>query len=185
MKYYQKMLFSLFLGVCFCTTFIEAKSFSQNIALDASGAGVAVWNTKFNTYHSVEAAVISASGAWSSSTTLSTPGQDATFPLIVVDAGGNAVALWSAYDSSLTVNTLQIAMLPFGGSWTAPLVISSPSEDVASTSTGFNPPYSLVMNDTGTIVAVWNAFVGSDLVIRSANFNSNNSIWSFPQTISP
>lgn len=184
MKYYQKVLFSIFLGICFCTTHIEAKSFSQSIALDASGAGVAVWNTKFNTYHSVQAAKISASGVWSLPDTLSIPGQDSTFPLIVVDASGNAVALWSAFDPVMAVNTLQIALLPFGGSWTAPLVISSPSEDVATTSTGFNPPYSLVMNDTGTIVAVWNAFVGSDLVIRSANFNSSNGIWTFPQTVS-
>lgn len=183
MKYYQKVLFAILCGICFCTIHIEAKSFSQSVAIDPTGAGVAVWNTKKDTYNLVEAATVSASGVWSSSTTLSTPGEDTSYPLIIVDASGNAVALWSAKDSK-GVQTLQVAMLPFKGTWTAPLMISTPNEDVASSSSGFNPPYSLVMNDVGTIVAVWSAFLDTDLVIRSANYNSNNGIWSLPETIS-
>ncbi|MBP7074016.1 MAG: hypothetical protein KBA81_01365 [Rhabdochlamydiaceae bacterium] len=183
MKYYQKVLFAILCGVCFCTIGLEAKSFAQSMAIDPSGAGVAVWNTKMNTFNSVQAAAISSSGVWSLPVTLSNPGVDTTFPLVVVDSSGNAIAMWSEFDSVMLVNTLQIAILPFGGSWTSPLMISSPTEDVASFSASDTPPYTLVMNNTGTIVAVWSAFVGADLVIRSANFN--NSLWSFPQTVSP
>jgi hypothetical protein len=181
MNWHKKIFLVIFTMIC-CVN-LEAKSFAQRIVLDSSGAGVAVWNTSYGTYNGVDAAMISATGVWSPSQMLSDTGEDCSPPIITTDSVGNTIVMWSCEDTTLGVRVLEVAMLPAGGSWSSPIMISSPSEDVAMFGDGLtDPAYRLIMNDSGAIVALWNSYIASDLDVRSASYI--NGKWSAPQTVS-
>ncbi|MBS0655712.1 MAG: hypothetical protein JSR46_08040, partial [Verrucomicrobia bacterium] len=65
-------------------------------------------------------------------------------PTVKVDVNGNAVMLWE----EIGINTLiNASTAPFGGSWTAPVLLSDP------TLSSSNP--TLAMDGNGDAVAVW------------------------------
>lgn len=109
----------------------EPGTFAPQVAVNAAGEAVAVWNQ--NTV--IVAATRAGTGTWSAPVPLST---DPSFrpPDVAVDREGDAVAAWSD-------GAAQVATRPRGGTWSAPLVLSAPDEDVGDPRVGTSAAGSL------------------------------------------
>jgi len=115
------------------------------VALDALGNAVVVWQNGTANTHFIQAAVRAAGGAWQAPVTLSAAGRDNVSPQLAVDPQGTAVAVWTRYEvSGSFVNS---AVRPAGAGWQAPVAISAAGHD----------PYltDVAIDAQGTAVAVW------------------------------
>jgi len=170
---------------CFWGLQVEAaKSYSPRGAINrTANVAALVWTTEQSTYRSVMVSIFSA-GSWSAAVTLSAVGEDAIHPIVAVDALGNAIVIWSSFNSVQGVEALNATWLPFGGSWTTPTQISSSSENVIIISASLDvAPYQLFINDAGVAVAGWISEIGNDLLIRTSTFSLGT--WSTPVSLSP
>ncbi|MGH4007808.1 MAG: hypothetical protein ACRDTH_06545 [Pseudonocardiaceae bacterium] len=70
------------------------------VAIDAQGTAVAVWQRSNGTHDIVQGAVHPASWVWSTPITLSAAGQHAQMPQVAIDAQGNAVAVWRRFNGT-------------------------------------------------------------------------------------
>ncbi len=100
---------------------------------------------------------------WSVPTTISSTGVDSTAPLVVIDSGGNATAVW------IEGTTLKSSSLPFGGSWGSLTSLSG--------SGATNP--NIGVDSGGNVTAVW--LEGG--VVKTANLPFGGS-WSSSTSIS-
>ena len=142
------------------------------VAVNASGDAVAVWPRDDGGKTIVEAAERPAGGDWLEPVVLSDPaGEDELGEThVALDAAGNAVAVWSAFDSGSVIRT---ATRPAGGDWSDP-------EDLF-TADGRTPQ--LAMNAAGDAVAVWSGFNGAALVTWAATRPAGGD-WSAPEDLS-
>lgn len=148
-----------------------------NIAVDISGNAVAVWQGYDGSNYIIQSASMPMGGSWSSPTTLSDTGQDAQGPRVGVDHLGNAVSIWSRYDGTNSI--IQASNLTFGGSWTAPVNISTAGGNADS------PKLSMDFSgNAANAIAVWHRFNGSNFIIQSSELPSGGD-WSSPSNISP
>ncbi len=143
------------------------------IAVDPAGNAVAIWVSFNGTINQIQGATLAFGGSWSTPVTISSPGVDAFFPNVSVDAAGNAVAVWTwqAFPNFIT----QSASLPFNGSWTAPVNLSNPAESATQADLEISP--------LGYAVAVWQSNNGSDVVIEAATLQFGGA-WSAFQVLS-
>lgn len=70
------------------------------VAVDANGNAVFVWQRSDGTYLRIQTRVRSSAGTLSSTQTLSAAGQSAEYPQVAVDADGNAVFAWQRWDGA-------------------------------------------------------------------------------------
>lgn len=184
MHCFQKCFFTLAVTICCIGIQLEAKSFAQKIAMDATGAGIVLWNTESGTINKIQASSFTSSGIYGAPVDLSTAGVDCSYPMIVMNSNGDAVALWSEFNSGLGIQVLMAVIRPSGGSWQTATQISSNSENVAVFQNNFmDQAYRVVINDLGVVIATWTSTVSGSLVVRSSRFASGS--WSAPVTISP
>lgn len=136
--------------MCLGSIQVFAQSWNtRQTATDHAGHTVAVWGTIKNSLHVIEAATLQKEGKWSEPVIISTLETDASYPSLVVEPlSGNAVAVWIETDSNSENCYLKGSMLPFGGIWTSPQLISPPTQNI-----GFK--YSLTMNEENVITAIW------------------------------
>ena len=104
---------------------------------------------------------------------LSDPGADAVIPDIAVDAKGNVTVVWAqTKDSSWTVQAVE---RPAGGSWSAPVALSTPAGQVAS------PQLAIAGTN---VVAVWQRYDGKNLIAQAADRDPKTNAWSPPVSLS-
>ena len=184
MKMSQKCFVLLLASLCFVGMNLEGTPLAQKIVIDETGAGIAVWSNNMGTYHETQAATINSSGVWSSPVTLSSAGVDCSYPIVVMNEYGDAVCLWSEFNTGLGLNILKAAIRPSGSSWQASTQISLNTEDVAVYQNNFtDAAYRMVINDLGVVIATWISTVSGSLVVRSSRYADGS--WSAPVTISP
>ena len=94
-----------------------------DIAVDSTGNAVACWQGFDGSNYIIQSAVQPKGGSWSTLVTLSASGENAQDAEVDVDQKGNAVAIWSRYDGLNAI--IQSSQLPYGGSWSTPINISS------------------------------------------------------------
>jgi hypothetical protein len=142
------------------------------VAVNAHGDAVAVWPRNDGSKNIVEIAERPAGGDWSDPVVISDPAgeEEPTQVHVALDTAGNAVAVWSAFDSTSVIRT---AVRPAGGEWSDP-------EDLF-TEGGHTPQ--LAMNAAGDAVAVWNGFNGTDFVTWGATRPAGGD-WSAPEDLS-
>jgi hypothetical protein len=76
-------------------------AFNPQVAFDAQGNAIAVWEHSNGTNEIVQAAVRPAvSGTWQTPTDLSAVGQNAERPQVAFDPYGNALAVWQRYNAT-------------------------------------------------------------------------------------
>jgi hypothetical protein len=138
------------------------------VAVDAAGNAIAVWPRNDGGKNIVEVAERPAGGEWSEPVVVSDPTgeEEPTNAHIGLDSAGNAVAVWSTFDSGFVIRT---ATRPAGSEWSDP-------EDLSPV-TGHTPQ--LAMNAAGDAVAVWNGFNGTDYVTWAATRPAGGD-WSAP-----
>ena len=121
------------------------------LAIDAQGNAVAVWQRYNGTSLVVQAAERPAGGAWRAPVDISgisASGGDSRNPRVVVDPSGTALAVWVRRNPLTGGYQLQSAERPAGGTWQAPIGASSVDEASAL-------PLDVAIDARGTALAVW------------------------------
>jgi len=122
-------------------------AWTPQVAIDSEGDAVAVWTLENGGKGIVQSASRPAGGAWSAPVTLSATAQRLTNPQVAVDPKGDAVAVWSLFDSPNGF-TVKSAQRLAGGAWSAPVSLPAAGD--------FSDPHArLSIDSQGDAVAVW------------------------------
>ena len=113
------------------------------IASDADGDAVAVWETAVGLNHRIKARTISAAGALGSISNLSADGQYAAFPQIAGDAEGDAVAAW---ERDLPSSRIQARTISAAG-------VLGPKQTLSAPGQLLDGPQVAIDADGGAVVA--------------------------------
>lgn len=158
------------------TTISTTLSDQPDISVDKNGNAVAIWQGFDGSNYIIEASSRPNGGSWTVPVSVSEAGENAQAPLVCMDALGNAIAVWNRFDG--TYSRVQTAQLPLGGSWSAPINISSSGANANNATLGMD-----AFGTVGNAVAVWHRFNGSNFVIQGATLPSGGS-WSAPTDVS-
>ena len=110
-------------------------------------------------------------------TNLSVAGQDANYPHVAVDASGNAISVWTRPFGASSSLVVQASSKPKGGSWSAPVNLSS----IASGQAAVSPQ--IAFDPSGNAIAIWSQFDGFDQRVQSSKLTPGGS-WSPPVNLS-
>ncbi len=143
------------------------------LAIDAAGEAVAVWERRAHGSSVIQAASRPPGGTWSAPAVLSRKGQEVGEPEIAVDAAGRAVAVWQrSFRGDVIVDSASRAP---GGAWSRPVDISEKGGRAMVSQVAVDPD--------GTAIAVWQRFDGRNTVVQGASQPSAGA-WSRPVNLS-
>jgi PKD domain len=145
----------------------EQDWFSPQVAIDAAGTAIAVWQRQVAGGDVIRAAVRPGGGEWSAPDDLSIAGVDAGSPTVAMNATGAAVAAWGVFGGGI-----QAAVRPAGGDWSEP-------EDVSAV--GGEP--ALAVDSSGSAFAIWHGPGSTDQILRVAGRPLGGD-WSEPDDLS-
>jgi hypothetical protein len=128
------------------------------VAFDASGNALVVWERSNGTNEVVQSAFRPAGGAFAASVDLSTSGQNASDPQVAFDASGNALAVWE--HPAGTGDLVQAAFRPAGGAFAASVDVSASGGNAFGPQVAFDP--------SGNALAVWRRFNGTKNIVQAA-----------------
>lgn len=151
----------------------EAVEELPQIAVDATGDAVAVWEHETPGHEVVEWASRPAGGTWSAAAPISHAGEAATEPRLAVNAAGDAAAVWTDVGAEETVAAVS---RPAGGAWSAPTVVTAAGEEGALPKVG--------LDAAGDATVIWERIDAAHFVIREAD-RAAAGPWSTPRRLSP
>jgi hypothetical protein len=135
---------------------------AAQVAVDAQGDTVAVWQRANGTDYIVQGAVRAAGGAWQAPVDLSAAGPSTSGPQVAFDAQGNAVAVWTRFNGANFI--VQGAVRAATGAWQAPVDLSA---------AGRNADFAQVAFDAqGNAVAVWQRYDGAEWIAQGAGYDA-------------
>ena len=146
------------------------------VAVDPHGNTTAVWDLFAGTSNVVQAATRPVGGSWQTQVDLSA-GFTSSYPAqpeVAVDAQGDATAVWDLYDGSSYIT--QAAARPAGGSWQAPVVLSSTGSHLQSFP-------EVAVDPNGDATAVWSLDDGGSFTVQ-ATVRSVGGSWQTPVDLS-
>ena len=150
-------------------------TFDAEVAIDARGDAVAVWHGSDGTNDIVQAAARPAGGVWQAPIDLSAGGHDAFNPQVVLDAQGDAVAVWQRSNGSNSI--VQGAVRPAAtGVWQAAVDLS------AAGGNALNPQ--IAVDARGDAVVDWQRFDGTNFIAQAAERLAASSVWQAPVDLS-
>jgi len=144
--------------------------YGLQIAVDPLGTETAVWGRRLGRFPVVQSASRPAGGIWSPPVTLSAAGAGSA---VVVDADGEATAVWLLEREEGWRSVVQSASRPAGGAWSAPVNLSSVRRAARSPQVALDPE--------GGATAVWEEEYTD--AVQSASRPAGGS-WSAPVTLS-
>lgn len=144
-------------------TYLHYSNYDTDLALDAQGNAVAVWDGLGLSRTIVEAASLPRGGSWSGPANVSGEAYTNRFGRVAVDAVGNAIAVWQRTtqppppppaplpgaelpDEGLEY-VAQAAVRPAGGNWQPPQDVSPPGVTATDISVAMDP--------AGNGIAIW------------------------------
>jgi hypothetical protein len=154
-------------------------AFAPQLAVNDAGTAVAVWLASppldnADPYQ-VESATRPAGGTWSAVTTASPSVPQTWGPGVVLDAAGNATAIWTT-EMTPTTERLYAATRPAGGAWASPTRIEPSDWNNLSQS-------SMATDASGNVTVSW---VGQDTTgqrnVRTATLAAGGA-WGAPTTL--
>jgi PKD domain len=146
-----------------------------DVAMDAQGNAVAVWQQRDVT-QMIQAAVRPAgSETWQAPVGLSAVGENASIPQVAVDPQGDAVVVWTGSNGG---NRIVEATTRGGVSsmWQAPVALSSSSDEASEPEVAIDPQ--------GNAVAVWQTSTGTNEIIDAAFMSAGSGVWQSPVAVS-
>ena len=148
-------------------------SFPQ-VALNAQGDAVAVWNGEIGLNVVVQAAVRMAGGTWQAPIDISAPSTLDQDPRVAVDAQGNAVAVWRRYNANEYI--VQSAARPENGRWRAPVNLSAAGHSAGGAQVAVDPQ--------GNAVAIWQRFKSRNVIAVQSAVRPVGGSWQAPVELS-
>jgi PKD domain len=124
----------------------------------------------------VRAAYKPAGGEWQAPVDVSTPGEEAQFPRVALDADGDALVLWGGSTGELGAHAVvQAAYRPAGGSWEAPTDISEDGGNAF--------PSDVAFDADGNAAVVWTRSNVTHSIVQAAYKPAGQS-WEAPTDLS-
>ncbi|HEU4945286.1 MAG TPA: PKD domain-containing protein [Solirubrobacterales bacterium] len=149
----------------------------SQVTIDAAGNAIAVWITgKSASGFVVRSAVRPPGGEWSKPEDVSDSISEAVTPRLAVDAAGEAVAIWTAFDSGDRI--VQGAVRSAGGEWSEPDDLSAAGQDV----TPLEDP-DVAIDAAGNAIAVWK-LEASNYIVQAAARAAGQEDWAAPDDLS-
>ncbi len=153
-----------------------ANAEAPELAMDYIGSvgnAVLVWHRYNGSNFIVQGSQLESGGSWSTPDNLSASGQDAFIPEVAVDSNGNAITIFSRYNTS-EFTSCTVSLL-HGQNWSSSSTLSNPSQPANGPQVALDP--------SGNAVAVWSEFNGTNYVIKTSNLPYGSS-WSTVQSLS-
>jgi hypothetical protein len=145
------------------------------VAVDGSGAAVAVWARSNGSETIIQASSRPAGGAWTQAVDLSAPGRNSKQPAVAIDPAGNAVAVWARTNGAHWV--IQASSRTPAGAWTA-------ARDISDSEGSAKEPQ-IVLDAGAGAIAVWSRSDGFDYIVQSAVLAPEpGSSWAEPVDLS-
>ena len=123
------------------------------IAMDASGNAMAVWQQFDGTHFDIWANRYTASTGWGTATLVETSKGSASLPQIALDASGNAMAVWQQSDG-IQVNIWANRYNASTSAWGTPVLVEADN-------VGNAREPQIAMDANGNAIAVWSQFDGA------------------------
>jgi hypothetical protein len=142
---------------------------APRVAINARGDAVAVWASVGLTGWTVQGAYRPAGDAWQASVPPEAPQAGTAATDVVIDADGQAVAVWAATSGSGW--RVQSSTRNVDGTWTKVTAVSGLD------ATGSISPQ-LALEGTGDVLAVWSRTIGTKTVVESATLDHAKRAWS-------
>ena len=129
------------------------------VAINANGDGMAVWSEFDGTRNNIWANRYLATTGWSTATLVESDAGDAGLPQVVVDANGNATAVWQQRDTNGRNNIVANRFL-VGTGWGTPTTI-----ETNGPSAGDDQLPRIAIDAAGNVMVVWelNAFSSTSI----------------------
>lgn len=141
------------------------------IAFDASGNALAVWDQFDGTRKSIYANRYTAGSGWGVATILETDDTgDALDPQLAFDANGNALAVWYQYDG--THNNVYSNRYTAGKGWGVAVLVSNTIPVVGG---AINPR--IAIDAAGNVLTVWTQYDGSTFNIWANRYSAATAQW--------
>lgn len=152
------------------------ESFGPQAAMDARGDATAVWMHFDGSRDVVESAYRPEGGEWESPTLVSQPGEEGGNPHVALDAKGDSLVVWRG--ESEGDEFARAAYRPAGGSWGAPVNVSSEGEHVEELRAALDPD--------GNAIVAWAGDTGEEggYSIARAAFKPVGGEWGTPSELS-
>jgi hypothetical protein len=144
------------------------------VGIDAAGNAVLMWRRFDGTNLRMQARTRSASGALGAVQTLSPAGENSWWPIIAVNAAGDAVFGWLPFDEPF--NRLKIRVRSAAGVWSAVQTVSP-----AGVEAGWP---AIAIDSTGRALIVWQGHDGTNVRIQ-ARARTAAGVLGAVQTLSP
>jgi microcompartment protein CcmK/EutM len=130
---------------------------SPQVAIDAGGNALAVWQRFDGTNDRVQARTRSAAGVLGAVQTLSDAGQNAFSPQVAIDAAGAGITVWTRYDG--TNDRVQARTLSTSGVLGSVQTLSDALQDAEEPQ--------VAIDAGGNALAVWERFDGANFLIQA------------------
>ncbi len=125
----------------------------------------------------------SAQAGWLPPVSLSAAGEHTGAPHVVLDAQGNATAVWEAWNGEHTV--IESAYRPAGEGWQTPVVISDVGEEAVLVAGERDADYPTIAVDaSGAVTVVWERGTGSDETVIQSTYRDPAGAWKAPVDVS-
>lgn len=144
-----------------------------SLAVSSGGDAAVAWCDYNGTHYQINVATLAYGQSWSSATVISNTSNDAYMPLVKMDAAGNMVAIWIAFDGSEYV--LQTASCSSGGSFGSTTTLSTAGSNVGN--------INLLVTESGDAHVIWDEDDGSNSAIFYASLPYQGS-WSTAASVS-
>jgi len=149
---------------------------NPQIALDAGGDAMVVWRGQIEGHDVARAAYKPVDGGWESPTSVPTEGEAVQWPLVALDAAGNAIVVWSGSTNEVGgYGIAKASFRPAGGSWEAPVELSEDGGNAF--------PSDLVFDASGNAAVVWQRFDGAYNLLQ-ASYRPAEGGWEAPTDLS-
>ncbi len=144
------------------------------LAVDAAGEAVAVWERRDRGEAAIEAAARLPGGEWSAPIAISGKGDEVGEPEVAISPAGRAVVVWQRSAGADTI--VESASRPARGRWSRPLALSRKGGRAAVPR--------VALDAVGDAFAVWQRYDGEATVIQSSSARVGRR-WSAPEDLSP
>lgn len=127
--------------------------------------------------------LLAAAGAqaqWLSPVNISESGENAGVPRVVLDAAGDATAVWDRWNGSDTV--VETAYRPAGGNWSAPVQLSEAPNEGSSEGAVDSATPSIAVDANGDVSVAWERYAGTEILVQ-ADYRPAGGGWQAPVDI--